>query len=76
MSPIEHMKTLTKKEVVGVLASMVRHLGQGAAAKELGISRQYLYRILTGTKDPGPTVLAYLHLKEHDTHYVSTRSHA
>lgn len=58
------METLTQEQVIAEIRAKVQASGGTSVAVELNVSRQYLYKVLTGFRAPGKRVLAGLKLEK------------
>ncbi len=55
---------MDKQQVINKIRQLQGHLTQKAFALSLGISQQYLCDIYKGRRDPGPTILKAVGIKD------------
>ena len=57
---LNNMKTLTRTQVVGLLAEKNGRKSLRLFAEEIGVSAAYLSDVFRGNREPGPTILELL----------------
>lgn len=61
---MQTLQNLTRTDVLKELDGLVVNRSVRSVALEMKVSASYLYDVIRGKRDPGPSILAYLKLEK------------